>query len=211
MNQEELLKNFINVLIQITKLSIQLEDSFFANKLGNRISKFIRSFIDYCVFAKNAKSKDELGFYKLLIICDTLAELAEEMVYLGFLNFSVTVPEAKKNLLIFKLNLIRYQSQILDQEVNKNTIEKTNDRQETNSVVKKSKKFIKLNLSKQKILSFIKTYPDIRTKDIISEFSALSDRTVKRNLTELLRIGIIKKRVDNKATHYSYTGSESVR
>ncbi|HEY4504223.1 MAG TPA: hypothetical protein VJI73_00440, partial [Candidatus Paceibacterota bacterium] len=60
-----------------------------------------------------------------------------------------------------------------------------------------------LNPSKQKILEFIKSYPNTRTKDIINEFNALSDRTVKRSLTELMQIGLLKKKIENKAVYYS--------
>ena len=85
---------------------------------------------------------------------------------------------------------------------------KIKDKNETsvkNTVIPKvSDKPAKLNQSKLKILNFIKSYPDTRAKDIINEFSALSDRTVKRNLTELLKMRMIKKRVDNKATYYSH-------
>ena len=68
--------------------------------------------------------------------------------------------------------------------------------------VNSARRNFKLNKSKKKILEFIKSYPNIRTKDIITEFNVLSNRTVKRNLTDLLRTGLIKKRVDNKAVYY---------
>ena len=59
-----------------------------------------------------------------------------------------------------------------------------------------------LTESKKRILEYIKSYPNTRTKDIIYEFSALSDRTVKRNLTDLIKSGLVRKRVDNKAVYY---------
>ena len=71
-----------------------------------------------------------------------------------------------------------------------------------NISVNKINVYPKINPNKKKILDFIKSFPNTRTKDIIYEFNSISDRTVKRNLTELAREGLIRRKVDNKAVYY---------
>jgi len=57
--------------------------------------------------------------------------------------------------------------------------------------------------NKEQIFNYIKKTPDIRTKEIMSEFSALSGRTVKRSLKELTDEGFLKKRSDGAAVYYT--------
>jgi DNA-binding MarR family transcriptional regulator len=68
---------------------------------------------------------------------------------------------------------------------------------------------LSLSDNQQKILSFIRSSPDARTKDIIDEFSSLSDRTIKRNLRELADAGLITRRAGLRAAFYSIRSRES--
>ena len=62
---------------------------------------------------------------------------------------------------------------------------------------------LKPDSNKEQIFNYIKKTPDIRTKEIMSEFSALSGRTVKRSLKELTDGGFLKKRSDGAAVYYT--------
>src|SRR3989344_5220271 len=62
---------------------------------------------------------------------------------------------------------------------------------------------LKTDSNKEQIFNYIKKTPDVRTKEIMSEFSALSGRTVKRNLKELADEGFLKKRSDGAAVYYT--------
>jgi DeoR/GlpR family transcriptional regulator of sugar metabolism len=57
--------------------------------------------------------------------------------------------------------------------------------------------------NKDQIFNYIKKTPDIRTKEVMTEFSALSGRTVKRNLKELIDEGFLKKKSDGVAVYYT--------
>ncbi|MBI2674251.1 MAG: DeoR family transcriptional regulator [Candidatus Yanofskybacteria bacterium] len=62
---------------------------------------------------------------------------------------------------------------------------------------------LKTDSNKEQIFNYVKKTPDVRTKEIMSEFSALSARTVKRNLKELADEGFLKKRSDGVAVYYT--------
>lgn len=202
MDSEELLNNFIKTLTYLVKLTSHVEDSFFVDKLDTKIEKLAYNFINYQIVLENNGEQDNLFLHKLTTAIDSINELMRDMIYLKLLEPSSLFLEVQKHLLITKLDSIKNKKLFPSKKI----VENKKDTFTVKEISKKiPEKIAPLNPSKQKILNFIKSYPDIRTKDIISEFSILSDRTVKRNLTELLKTGVIKKRVDNKATYYSHT------
>jgi hypothetical protein len=68
-----------------------------------------------------------------------------------------------------------------------------------------AKKKIKLTekSNKGKILGYVKKNPKARAKDVVDEFSILSERTVKRNLMELVRDGLLGKKSKKRSVFYS--------
>ena len=61
-----------------------------------------------------------------------------------------------------------------------------------------------LTETQEKILDFVRQAPDRRAKEVVNEFSALSQRTVKRSLKELSDEGKIIRRVEEGgAVYYS--------
>ena len=60
----------------------------------------------------------------------------------------------------------------------------------------------RLTENQERILGFIRQSEVARAKDIIDEFSVLSERTVKRNLKELMSSGLVQKRLENRAVFY---------
>jgi len=61
----------------------------------------------------------------------------------------------------------------------------------------------KLTKTQEQILEFVRKEPDCRTKDVMTQFSVLSQRTVKRGLKELSEEGRIAKRIERGAVYYS--------
>ncbi|MBX4211183.1 MAG: hypothetical protein KW806_00060 [Candidatus Yanofskybacteria bacterium] len=61
--------------------------------------------------------------------------------------------------------------------------------------------------TKEKIFTYIKKFPRVRSRDVIDEFSVFSERTVKRSLKELARNGFIERFIENKAVYYSVSRS----
>lgn len=61
----------------------------------------------------------------------------------------------------------------------------------------------RLTETQENILEFVRREPECRTKDIVNQFSALSQRTVKRGLKELSEDGKIIKKIEGGAVYYS--------
>ncbi|MBI2068824.1 MAG: hypothetical protein HYT67_01835 [Candidatus Yanofskybacteria bacterium] len=186
---EDRIKNFINTVIFVSRIFSGLKDKFLARKLYDKLSDFVS--------AHSPPPKDNVAQYSptLLTATDSLLEL------LDYLEHSKTVAAtpllyARRSLFAFKLQLIRTQPkpQIIEKE-----------RKAASPAAPKIKKEINLSGNKEKILNYIKRSPDSRTKDIIYEFSILSERTVKRNLKELVSEGLVKKSSKDNAVYYRYT------
>ncbi len=59
-----------------------------------------------------------------------------------------------------------------------------------------------MSKNKEAILNFIRRTQRARAKDIVDSFHGLSQRTVKRNLKELIMSGRVQKRSEHKAVYY---------
>ncbi len=203
MRKEETISNFVNTLVLLSRQNNLIGDKFFSDKFGNKIYYFAESFVVWQKGNKANVAQYKNDLEKVIRNLEELLEELESLNYLKFISISPLFFEVEKNLLNLKLNVIK--SKAIEQNlVTENIPENLKELKKEAKISFKNPVTpqIKLNQSQKKILEFIKSSPDIRTKDIISEFSVLSDRTVKRNLTDLLHSGFIKKRVDNKAVYY---------
>ena len=198
--EEDGLKNFISSTVFLVKLFAGLKDKFLAQKLYDKISGFIAGYVKlfglrgegFNIMSHNIMLKD------LLNSVDGLLEL------LDYLEHSKIVPTspllyARRNLLDFKLGLIKsHQHQLVP------SVPKLKEDKPVAFVSKNVQpRNLKESSSKERILNFIKKSPNSRTKEIIYEFSILSNRTVKRNLKELLDEGFIKKISKDNAVYYN--------
>ena len=201
--EEESLKNLINSTIFLVKLFSGLKDKFLAEKLYNKISGFVAGYIKLSISKgdEDNTSHNHVAQYSgFMYLKNTLDSLLELLDYLEHSKLTAATPllYARKNLLAFKLDLIRLQNQKV------RTVTKT---KESNPIVPAPKnlppKNLKESSNKERIFNFIKHSPDARTRDIVGQFSILSERTVKRNLKELITEGLIHKRSKDSAVYYS--------
>ena len=200
--EEEHLKNFINSTIFLVKLFVGLKDKFLSQKLYDKISGLIAGYVGLFVLkgerAESGNASHNLRFIELKNYIDSLLEL------LDYLEHSKIVPispllYARRNLLDFKLSLIK-----LHQYKSVSSVSKPKENKPIIFVSKNVQpRNLKESSNKERILNFIKKSPNSRTKEIIYEFSLLSNRTVKRNLKELLDEGFIKKISKDNAVYYN--------
>lgn len=206
MKGEDTLKQFIDSFAFVVSILNSLDDDLFSKKLYEKINVFLA---DYIKFQKS--EKDNIAQYylldKLVFATSALLELLEYLEHLNLIKNRYPLLYARRNLLILKLEFNKLKNDIsIDDNLHKEaSFRNENSISKKNFVIQKqdSPKNHKLSPTKEKILQFIKNYPNKRPKDIIYEFSALSDRTVKRSLVELLRSGLIHKTIENKAVYYS--------
>lgn len=206
MKGEDSSANFAEVLISVLKISYTVRDKFFLDKFRNKIKLLVVSYIKFsCVGTEDGVAQYQLSKDRIRHQIDEILELIQYMKYIKILDASLLVLYAQKNLLSLKLEIVRrsgVKQAVKPAVQNRDNI--VDDRPKDSIQAKlRIRKSVKLNESKKKILEYIRSYPESRTKDIIHEFSTFSDRTVKRNLTELLQGGLLKRRIDNKAVYYS--------
>jgi len=192
-------QNFIRTLTALIKIQNDIMDRFFLDKFKERVNNFSEDVIAVL----GDKNIAQYYYWKIKSDIDNVFRDLEMFQYLKFLKKSPLLLQAMKELLQLKLEVVK----IIISKSKLNIPIKKFGLQKTEAANRKSTKIdisnMELNDSKKKILEFIKIYPNKRTKDIIDEFSVLSIRTVKRNLTELLQAGLVKKRTDSKASYYS--------
>ncbi len=209
---EETTNRFTNTLVLVAGIFQYLEDDFFVKKLRAKMEIFTSGYIRL----SREEDTNVAQYYlveKLISDTDGILELFELISYLEKTKKTTPLLLAGRSLLALKLELVRAKNNLVagmkKKEVSiKTEISKSNnsDQSPVKNVTipqKNVRQIQELNPNKEKILNFIKKSPHTRTKDIIHEFNALSDRTVKRNLGELLKVGLINRKIENKAVYYS--------
>lgn len=197
--EEESLKNFINSIIFLVKLFAGLKDKFLAQKLYDKISAFITGHIKLRSLKEDEVERVSHNIC-LIELKNTLDSLLEFLDYLEHSKSISTTPllYACRNLLDFKLNLIRSHRELIQ------LTPKPKENKPLSLVPKNiNTKNLKESSNKKRIFNFIKHSPNSRTKDIIGEFNILSERTVKRNLKELITEGLVRKRSEDNRVYYS--------
>lgn len=230
MKKGEFQKQFINSVILLVKVQNLIKDNFFYDRFTGTIFAFSLDFLEFIAEenTSNVAQFQVLAERCLADISKTIDTL-KEFRYLELVKSPPLLLKAEYNLLTVKLGIlkrIKERSSTLDLEKGR-TSENLNvepnrglasdlQKGRTSASLKieprssildmekgrTSASLSELTPSKKKILEYIKSYPNTRTKDIIYEFNALSGRSVKRNLMDLLRSGLVRKRVDNKAVYY---------
>lgn len=200
---EESLKNFISSIIFLVKLFAGLKDKFLAKKLYDKIAGLIAGFVE--VF--NSKGEEDesmshnVSFIELKNNVDSLLELLDYLEHSKLVSITPLL-YSRRNLLDFKLNLVRLYHQPV------HSVPQPKENKPSTFVPKNTQPNIKpRNLressNKERIFSFIKRSPNSRTKEIIEEFNILSERTVKRNLKELTTEGLVHKWAKDNGVYYS--------
>lgn len=177
---EDKTKNFINTVIFVSRIFSGLKDKFLARKLYDKLSDFVSAYV--------AQSKG--GDIKSAT--DALIDVLDYLEHSKAASPSPLL-YARRSLFAFKLQLTRLPAKPQAPK---------EEKKEVSPAAPQPKKEINLAGNKEKILNYVKRSPNSRTKDIIYEFSVLSERTVKRNLKELVSDGLLKKISKDKAVYY---------
>ena len=154
----------------------------------------------YIIFEKGAGDSVDSNRTSLVAVINEVVDMCD---YIEHLNLSPTSPLVvlKKNLFLLKLQ-IKYGKKeatiSADLPEKKKIISKTTVIAPAPMIVREKK----IEGNRQRILDFICHFPNTRTKEIIDEFTTLSQRTVKRTLKELVADGLLQKRSEANAVFY---------
>jgi predicted transcriptional regulator len=188
----------IRILSALAAFQQSVNDKFFSNRLTEKTNELIESYLEILKLpiGDSFNVAQSRSLRNHFVIIDSLGDLLEEMNHLNLGN--------QTPLLISHGRLLRHKLQLLkiipssEKKVEKIELD-------PKPILKKikSKSVNDLTITTEKIFDFIKNKPRVRTKEIIDQFSALSERTVKRSLKELIRRGLLKKESENRAMYYS--------
>ena len=205
MLKEETVSKFVSFVIHLSRLIVGTSDDFLVKKLQSNLAKTISL---YTGLAGN--STQNVAQYtdlkkELLYALDSLLDILD---YIGHMKAAnpLSLRISKFATLRFKLLVVKTVSNLnTEKELPRGRKQPADVLSVRTSARKSSQKRKELNPSQEKIFNYIRNTKDARTKEIIDEFSLLSERTVKRNLKELVGQGLLRKRSENKAVYYSTT------
>jgi len=181
-------------------------DLFFKNRLNKEIETVLEKYIK---FQARLSEEVKLEFVKSL---KDLEKVLQEIAYLekgDAIQLALSHEQVLQYLHNFLREIRNKKQESAETEVAIKPIESVPRQQviiqpSAARPVQKLHKIRKnLNETQEKILEFVRRVPDRRTKDVINQFSALSQRTIKRGLKELNKEGRIIKRIESGAVYYS--------
>ena len=191
----------ISIIFYGSKLTSILEDRFFKRKLYRGLIDLTESYISFNV--AQSRSKETYSKFK-----NCLFDFIEILDYIEHSNNELQSPllQLKRRAIVLNLLVIKDFKKQHDAHYQREAskffdIDKLNFSKSAPFEDNSSKRWS--TSSKDKILDFIRKTKKTRTRDLIEQFSAFSERTVKRTLKELTDNGILKREEDEKAVYYS--------
>ncbi|MDP4001773.1 MAG: DeoR family transcriptional regulator [bacterium] len=194
-------KLFVRMMTPLFQAQQSVVDLFFKNRLNEDIEHLINGHIQYWTCLSEESRRDFIRTLK------DLNKILQEIIYLekgDIIQLSITQEQVLRYLLSF-IQGIQIKKEISNKvEVVTEPTEPTPLITASSPVVWKTKQGKgKLTKTQEQILEFVRKEPDCRTKDVMNQFSVLSQRTVKRGLKELNEEGKIAKRIERGAVYYS--------
>ena len=189
---------FTEIILSCVRLRQDIKDDFFAVSLDNKLKNFIKA--SQCI--------NVAQYHPLLYEINSLLELLNQLEHLEIGNKLLILP-CRELLLKDKLSVLRAMKPpetSADAEKKKETLasaEPPAQKIEPEPAVKFPERTRRTNQVREEILGFIRNERRVRTKDILAQFGAISQRTIKRNLKELVGRGIVSKESGKSSTHYS--------
>ena len=196
MKREDILK-FTNSIVMLSKLLTRIEDRSLAQKLHVKITNMMSAFIEH---RRGDIASHNIVRLNLISATDNILDYLELLVHNSKSDVTPLLA-TQRNLLKFKLHILKI-DQLKSVESNveeKVAVEPAVNLEQKPKPIRSS---LRSNSNKERIFSFIKHSPNVRTREVVDEFSALSDRTVKRNLKELTDEGFLKRKSGGGAVHY---------
>lgn len=192
---------FIPTLEFLFRAQNSIHDPFFADRLSEGIHTLLAGYIEYRSLARpqSVLAREHLRN------CKEVSGLLEQISYVGCAD-AVLVRMGQERLLGYVRQIIVDIKNIpAEPPATRSAAPAQSLPPRVQTPAKAARpRSLDRNKTHEKILEFVRRVPDCRPKDIIGEFSALSQRTVKRSLKELSEMGlIVKKTTEDKAVYYS--------
>ena len=196
---EDIAKTFHRTSISLARLLFGVKDPYFMRKVFEKSENLARSFIN---FEKGVGESFVANRDSLLSVINEIADLCD---YVEHLKLSPISPllVLRKNILLLKLQVLKQGKKNGDTAIapEKKKAEPRKSATISDPILTREKDK-KIEGNRQKILDFVRRFPNTRTKEVIDEFNVLSVRTVKRSLKGLVDDGLLQKRIEANAVFY---------
>ena len=202
-------KLFARIMTPLFRAQQSVADLFFKNRLNEEIECALDRHIQYWSHPSNEFQREYIQALK------DLDKIMQEIIYLEK-GDAIQLAVAHEQVLRYLYNFIQEIRVIKQMPVETEVVAKSPEPtprpvyQQADLSVPSApvvRKIVRgkgrLSETQEKILEFVRREPDCRTKDVVNQFSALSQRTIKRGLKELNEEGRIIKRSDGVAVYYS--------
>lgn len=194
---------FVHTLEFLFRAHISIRDPFFASRLSERLYSLILLHIQHNGSPREQRTQGREYFRA----CKETSLLLEQIAHVGS-GDPVLIRTAQERLLSYARHVIMDIKNIPVEPAVRPSVSSQQATPLIQSAQASRPKPTNRNKTQEQILEFVKRVPECRPKDIIGEFNALSQRTVKRSLKELSEMGlIVKKTNEDKAVYYSAVSS----
>jgi DNA-binding transcriptional ArsR family regulator len=178
--------NFVECLISLTRLILNINDPFFNQKIYSKLGELIKN--------NQSAGDNQLAVQKS---ADDILEILEYLEHLKMGDTGL--------LLLARQNLLKYKLEALKQLSSDSKSQSSHQSDQIKKIrANRTQPMAEGVIStKSRVISFIKQTPNVRTAEIMSEFSLISRRTIMRVLKELTEEGMLDKKVDHRSVYYS--------
>jgi uncharacterized membrane protein len=194
---------FLQMITPLFQAQQSVMDLFFKNRLSSEAQNVLEEHVQYYSAPSSKESRQ-----KYIRTLRDMGKILEEIIYLRK-GDAVLLAVAQERVLSYLLNFLKEIKNIKEGSEQVEVVAKPPEPVPRSVVLgtpdirRPSRNKNKLTETQQKILDYVRREPNCRTKDVINQFSALSERTIKRGLKELNEEGKIVKRFEGVAVYYS--------
>ncbi len=203
MHQQESLSKFTSAIVQLSRLAATLQEQFFLQKLKNLLQDIAFAQISFlhCGQGDNNVAQYIEAQRHLQV---TINHALEFLTYIEYFKHSPLLHIRSAQLALLRLKFFIGDTKNTTEKIQEKNEQEVKTRQSLDTDNFPKKISTQLNGNQEKIFDFIKESHQVRAKEILDEFSPkLSGRTVKRNLRQLLKSGLILRRSENHAVFYT--------
>lgn len=190
---------FARCFRRITKLSVDIDDKFFAELLNQELETL---FIKYVNFLKNREARWAISNVAQYgqALAGQLKSIRNLLNILGYLRFKEPIPY-----LLLERDLLLVESFIWD-DCQLQEADKTKQRSLVQKIKKEQPKFSSaldhLGHVHRQVAQFIASRDRVQNNEIFGKFPEIAKRTLKRKLKELIEVNVIKRIANGKRVFY---------
>ncbi len=204
MEQEESAQRLVRLLISGARLLLSVRDRFFSQRIRESLSFVVLAAIRAHSGEESRRENVAQYYDARRELLSALGHLAQTLEELDYLELAPVLFLRRMLFQTLRLKFLTLRKRVpRPRQEQKPAVQKQKQKQAElvarTSIIRKTPR---LTENQERILGFIRQSEVARAKDIVDEFNALSERTVKRNLKELMSSGLVQKRLENRAVFY---------